>query len=160
MTQDLSKLKEQLQGVRTAMLATRTKDGLLHSRPMYVQDLDESGHIWFLGQERPGNAQNVMVDSNVNVSLCDAEKGVFVSIAGTAVTSENKKDIEEHTSKIDEDWFPKDRKDRTLVAIRVQIQEAEAWDSEEHRMVQIFGLSEALSQPQSYEKSGDRQSLQ
>lgn len=153
MNNDFKALKEKLHGVRTVMLATRTKDGLIHSRPMYLQDFDDSGHIWFIGKAKAENSQEVMVDPNVNVSICDLQNKVFVSIAGTAITSENQEDVSKHKSKIDEDWFPKNTEDQTLVAIRVQIQEAEAWDADEHRMVQIFGLSEALSQPPSYEKS-------
>ncbi len=42
-----AKLYAMIKDIRIAMMTTIDADGMLHSRPMYAQEADEHGDLWF-----------------------------------------------------------------------------------------------------------------
>ncbi len=43
----LGTLRDMVMDIRVAMITTEGTDGAMHSRPMYLQQVEEDGDLWF-----------------------------------------------------------------------------------------------------------------
>jgi len=141
----LEKLFTIIHHVKFAMLTTVNPDGTLHSRPMINKQADSfHGELWFFTQRSAYKVAEVKEGSReVNVSYSDPEHQSYVSISGRADL------IDDNTKKRDlwndslKAWFPKGLDDPDLTLLRVNIVEAEYWDSSSSIMQKLYGLAKA-----------------
>jgi len=142
---DLEKLFKIIHNVKFAMLTTVNEDGTLHSRPMINEQADSiHGELWFFTHRSAYKVTEVNKGSQeVNVSYSDQEHQSCVSISGRAnLVDDNtkKKDLWNDSLKT---WFPKGLDDPDLTLLRVNIAEAEYWDSSLTVMKKLYGLAKA-----------------
>ena len=126
--------------VPVAMLTTTSSRGWLRSRPMIAQRIPFDGSLWFLTSRVAAKAGDIRDRRQVNVSYASPERDCYVSITGIATLSDDRERARAIWNADYEPWFPNGVEDPDLVAIRVEAEEAEYWDSTTKKMVRVTEL--------------------
>jgi general stress protein 26 len=137
------KLYAMIKDMRIAMMTTIDTEGLMHSRPMYSQEADEHGDLWFFTQIQSPKTTEISRDNEVNLSYSDPDKQHYVSVFGTAEIVRDKKEIEEKWSEGMRAWFPNGTDDPQIALIRVHPVRGEYWDSPNSTILHLYGTVKA-----------------
>ncbi|HEV2557997.1 MAG TPA: pyridoxamine 5'-phosphate oxidase family protein [Microvirga sp.] len=137
------KLYAMIKDMRIAMMTTIDTEGLMHSRPMYSQEADEHGDLWFFTQIQSPKTTEISRDNEVNLSYSDPDKQHYVSVFGTAEIVRDKKKIEEKWSEGMRAWFPNGTDDPQIALIRVHPVRGEYWDSPNSTILHLYGTVKA-----------------
>ena len=137
------KLYELIKDVKICMMTTAEPDGSLHSRPMYNQEADEAGDLWFFTQIQSGKTGEIVQDQHVNLGYCDPGKQHYVSVSGKAEIVRDKGRIQDKWSEGMRAWFPKGTDDPQIALIRVHPERGEYWDSPSSTLVHLYGYVKA-----------------
>ncbi|MFZ5468000.1 MAG: pyridoxamine 5'-phosphate oxidase family protein [Myxococcota bacterium] len=142
------RLRKLIEGKHVAMLTTVEEDGSLHSRPMWAQEIDSQGNLWFLTPTDSAKVHEVEHNAHVNVSFADVEQDRYVSISGVAQAWKDPARTERLSSQLDPAWFPSGRLP-AMTLLRIVISRAQYWDRALQRMTQIgdFGAGAAAPLP-------------
>jgi general stress protein 26 len=143
------KLYELIKDVKIAMMTTVDTDGTLHSRPMYNQDADEHGDLWFFTKINSPKTTELSRDNEVNLGYCDPSKQHYVSVSGKAEIVRDRAKIEEKWSEGLRTWFPGGKDDPTIALIRVHPARGEYWDSPSSTVLHLYGYAKAALTGQS-----------
>lgn len=138
------KLYELIKDVKIAMMTTVDTDGTMHSRPMYNQEADEHGDLWFFTQAQSPKLTEISRDNEVNLAYANPEKQHYVSVAGKAEIVRDKAKIEEKWSEGLRAWFPEGKDDPKIALIRVHPAKGEYWDSPSSTLVHLYGYAKAV----------------
>jgi general stress protein 26 len=139
-----AKLYEMIRDIKIAMMTTIDTDGMLHSRPMYNQDADEHGDLWFFTQIQSPKITEISRDNEVNLAYSDPDKQHYVSVFGTAEIVRDKAKIEEKWSEGLRSWFPNGTDDPQIALIRVHPVKGEYWDSPNSTVLHLYGYAKAV----------------
>lgn len=142
--ESIEKLKELTEGIDFCMLTT-IDDGSLRSRPMSTQEFDGNGDLWFFTSDTTHKIEEIIKDDRVNVAYSHPSKSTYVSLSGRAEVVRDKAKSEELWSPILKVWFPEGLNDPSLVLLRVNIENAEYWETTSGTIVQMFGFVKALA---------------
>lgn len=126
---DLTKLRELLSSFSTAMMVTRTGDDHLHTRPMALAQVEESGTIWFITADESSKVREIVHDTRVHL-VFQNERSLYLSVNGIATPVHDKQKVEELWKEPFRVWFPHGKDDARIVLIAVEPQDAEYWDSQ------------------------------
>ncbi len=142
---DQQKLWELIKDTRFGMLVHRHSDGMLHAHPLTTQnkDVDEDATLYFFIPKDGDIARHVATDNVVNVSYANTSDDSYVSIAGHAAMLEDQVKKEALFNTFAKAWFPKGVTDPNLGLLTVQIVDAEYWDVDDSKMVQLFKMAKA-----------------
>ncbi|MDB5388480.1 MAG: ral stress protein [Planctomycetaceae bacterium] len=121
------KLQELLREFGTAMLVTRTPNGLLRSRPMALADVQPDGTLWLLTDRHSGKLDEIESDHHVNVTAQSSSK--FLSLSGTAAPVDDRQKVAELWKESWKVWFPGGKTDPSLVLLRIDGDKGEYWDN-------------------------------
>ena len=144
-TNDHAKLWELIKDTRFGMLTHRHSDGLLNSHPLTTQNksVDEAATLYFFVPKDGEIVRHVAEDNVVNVAYANTDKDSYVSIAGRASLLEDQAKKEELFTKMAQAWFPKGVTDPNLGLLAVHIVNAEYWDVDDSKMVQLLKMAKA-----------------
>lgn len=140
----IEKLGELIEGIDFAMLTT-IDNGVLRSRPMSTQDFDFDGDLWFFTSSKTHKIEEIQKDNRVNVSYAAPDDNTYVSVSGTAEVVNDQAKIDEYWSEIHRAWFPEGKDSPDLVLLKVNVEQAEYWDSPSSTIVQVAGFLKALA---------------
>ena len=141
--ESIKKLNELIEEISIAMLTTND-GGVLRSRPMDTQEIDEDGTMWFLTGKDSHKDEEIKKDSRVNVSYASNSKSSYVSVSGNGEISNDREKIAELWSPEHKAWFPEGKDDPNIRILKVKIEQAEYWDSSSNTFVQAAGFLKAL----------------
>jgi general stress protein 26 len=132
-----------IKSVRIAMLTTQDEAELV-SRPMSSLARPEDGCIYFvtrmnakvgeLGQQTP-----------VNLAYADTGKNLYVSVSGTATTSQDREKLRELWSMWVEAWLPEGPDAPDVALVTVVPEHAKIWDSTSSRLVYAGKVIKAVA---------------
>ena len=145
-------LGEQIADIRFAMLTTRDRAGRLCSRPMTTQQNRFDGTIWFLTDRRTHPAEDIAADPQVNVGYVDSEDQRYVSVTGVASLVEDRRKVREFWQPAYAVWFPAGPDDPNLELLRIQVEQADYWDSPSSWAGRLLAFAKALA-------TGDKSAL-
>ncbi len=139
----IDELSERVKEVRTAMVTTSDTQGLLASRPLTVQRIDERGDVYFIvGRDADwATAGQVM-----NVSLVD-ESRTWISVVGRAEYVEGTSLLSDLWDEMTDTFFPDGP--ASAVALQVHADRWEYWTAP-NKLAQLAGMAKAFlmdSQP-------------
>ncbi|MBB2963038.1 pyridoxamine 5'-phosphate oxidase family protein [Methylobacterium sp. R2-1] len=137
------KLFELTKDVKVAMLTTADQNGTLNSRPMWNNEIDENGDIWFFTKLHSPKTAEIGRDNQVNLAYSDPSSQTYVSIAGKAEVIRDQKLIDEKWQESLKTWFPKGKDDPEVGLIRIHPEQGEYWDSPSSTMVHLYGYVKA-----------------
>jgi len=144
-TDEHAKLWDLIKDTRYGMLTHRHGDGQLHSHPLTTQNkkVDEGATLYFFIPKDGEIARHVASDPSVNIAYANTEADSYVSVAGSASLLEDPAKKEELFTSMAKAWFPKGVTDPNLGLLAVRIVEAEYWDVEDSKMVQLLKMAKA-----------------
>jgi general stress protein 26 len=140
----IEKLNGLIEDIDFAMLTTVDTDGVLRSRPMSTQEVEFDGTLWFFTSDKTHKVEEIEKDNRVNASYAEPKDNVYVSVSGTASIVRDKAKMEELWNPILKAWFPKGLDDPNICLLKVDVEQAEYWDSPSSTLVQVAGFVKAM----------------
>lgn len=125
----IPKLGELIKDIRFAMFTTVDAEGVLRSRPMTTQQMEFDGDLWFFTRVDTAKVEDVRQYKQVNVSYAAPDDQRYVSVMGSAEVIDDRVKMEEFWNPAYKVFFPDGLGDTRLRLIRVEVREAEYWDS-------------------------------
>lgn len=150
---ELERVWDKIKDVRVAMLTTVEPDGSLRSRPMYTQQAEFSGDLWFFTADDSGKVAEIRADSDVNLAYVEPKDSRYVSVTGRAELVKDAAKMDELWSPALKAWFKGGREDPYLALLRVTVLEAEYWDDTRSTMSQLFGMAKAALGRETYDSA-------
>ncbi|RZL62795.1 MAG: general stress protein [Variovorax sp.] len=144
-TNEHAKLWELIKDTRFGMLTHRHDDGELHSHPLTTQNksVDEGATLYFFIPKDGDIARHVVGDPSVNVAYANTDDDSYVSVTGRATMLDDQAKKEELFNPAAKAWFPGGVTDPNLGLLAVTILNAEYWDVDDSKMVQLFKMAKA-----------------
>lgn len=142
-------LWEMIEGIRFGMLAHRGDSGGLHAHPLTTlnraRDADRDAEALFFFIPKDGEIyQRLQRDPQVVVTYADPSKDRYVSVSGRATWIEDLERKKDLWSAATQAWFPQGPQDPNVALLAVQIEDAEYWDVQESKMVQLWKMARAV----------------
>lgn len=142
--ESLEKLKELTEGIDLCMLTTIHK-GILRSRPMSTQEMSDDGVLWFFTSDDTAKVDEIDGDNRVNLSYAKPDDSTYVSISGRAAVNHDKNKMKELWNPVLTAWFPDGLDQPDLALLKVEVEQAEYWETTSGKLVQLFGFVKALT---------------
>ncbi len=139
-----NKFVELVKGVKFAMLTTQTPEGHLRSRPMYTQDAEFDGELWFFTDGASGKVDEIHDHPQVNVAYAKPEANTFLSVTGKAEVVKDQQKIHEYWNPMLKAFFPDGPDDPDLVLLRVAVEDAEYWQGERNPAVRLANFAKTF----------------
>ena len=138
-----AKLWDLIKDTRFGMLTHRHDDGQLHSHPLTTQNkkVDEGATLYFFVPKDGDIVRHVATDGSVNVAYANTDADSYVSVSGQASVLEDPAKKEELFNPAAKAWFPGGPTDPNLALLAVRILEAEYWDVDDSKMVQLLKMA-------------------
>lgn len=137
---EIRKLDEMINDIKFAMLTTIDTEGSIRSRPMMTPPMRFEGSLWFFTGRSTGKVHSIENDQRVNVTYVSADDSKYVSISGRAKLVDDPEKAKELWKPEYETWFPKGLKDPDLSLIKIDVDEAEYWESPSGNYVRVEGF--------------------
>lgn len=158
--ENIKKLGELIKDIKVAMLTTVGPASDLHSCPMMTQDVDFDGDLWFFTKKSSGKIANIETDPHVNVVYSSPKNQTYVSVTGKAEVVQDREKIEELWSPAHNLWFEGGKEDPDLVLLRVEVENAEYWESPSSPVVYIMGFAKSLITGKKPPKLGEHEKIE
>ncbi|MEO6095852.1 MAG: pyridoxamine 5'-phosphate oxidase family protein [Fibrobacteria bacterium] len=139
-----SELLRKIRHIKFAMMTTEGEGRTLHSRPMATLEAAESGAFWFFTGRSSLKVREIENDTRVNLAYVSSDNETFVSVAGEAQVIEDGAKAKALWNPLMKAWFPDGLDDPELVLIRVDVDEAEYWDTSSKKMVTLIRFAKSL----------------
>jgi general stress protein 26 len=136
----LQKIGELVDGIHIAMMTTVAKDGTMSSRPMAAQDVKEfkeTGTMWFLTRTGSEKVEEIAEDRHVMLTFAEPKKSTYVVLKGVGRVSADRGKIKELWNPMYKAWFPKGEDDPEIAVLRVDVKEADYWESTSGKIVMM-----------------------
>ncbi len=131
----VDKLRELAEAARTCMFATRLAEVPFQVCPMYLQQVDVQGCLWFFsGADSEHNAA-VEADSRVQLIFSEPKDTKYVVVYGNASVETDRGKIDELWNQMVKAWFPDGKDDPNLTLLKVRPLKAHYWDTENGKMI-------------------------
>ena len=150
----IRRLRVLLKDLTVGMFVTQTLDGVIHTRPMLVQELDEQGWLWFLTDRSSRKACELSRNPEAAVLFQSPQGDRYVSVHGTAVVVKDALKLKRIWNPTYRAWFPKGKRDPELVLIAVRIARVDYWLVPRSRLSRVFGAATAVVTGRRYEAGG------
>ncbi len=153
--QDLEKIRQIVEEVRTCMFITQSDTDGLRARPMATASYDEHGNIWFMTDKNSEKIEELNNLQPVVLTYSNTSTNTYLSITGRAEVSdslEKKKELFSIFAKI---WFPDGPESDKLGLIKFVPIQAEYWDSPDSSIVQLYRMGKSLVTGSSYQAKND-----
>ena len=141
-TEAVERLGELIRDIRTAMLTTMTPGGSPHSRPMATQDANFAGELWFFTSVNSRKVKEISRAPSVAVTYASPGKESYVALTGTASVVEDSARAHAMWNPAYKAWFT-GPDDPTLRLIRIDVHDAEYWDTPGGKIASLLQLAKA-----------------
>ena len=158
---DLATLWKLIKDTRFGMLTHRHGDGMLNSHPLTTQNgaHDQHDTLYFFAPKNGDIAQHVTQDGVVNVAYANTDADSYVSVAGHASLLDDPAKKMALFSPAAKVWFPIGSTDPNLGLLAVRMANAEFWNVDDSKMVQIFKMAKAAVTGETPKHLGEHKSI-
>jgi general stress protein 26 len=133
-----------LKEIKVGMLTTSSENHELHSRPMFLVQEEYEGVIWLFAHRDAHKIEEVANHPFVNLNFANTAKGNFVALSGTASVEEGGTQFDALWSYDVKVWFSEsENPKKDAVLIRVDVNQAEVWDSVKGMLTKAVKLTKA-----------------
>jgi len=147
----LKRVNQLVEEIRTCMFTTESNHGGLRSRPMATAACDDDGTIWFFTDDDSAKIDELKNHQPVLLSYARPSDNSYVSITGNAMISHDQQKKEEIFSVISKAWFPEGPESKDLALLKFTPTKAEYWDSSDSSIIQLYRIGKALLTGNTYE---------
>jgi len=148
--ENIKKLQELIEDVEFAMLTTVDDEGTLRARPMATQKVDFDGDLWFFTKKDSPKVDEIEREHEVCAAYSRPDKQHYVSMSGKARITQDRKKMEELWNPTLKAWFPDGLDDPQIALLKVEVTQAEYWDTPNSTVVHLIGLAKAVVTGESY----------
>ncbi len=120
-------MRRLLKDMPIGMLTTQTSDGVTHSRPMVVDEIDECGWLWFLTDRASRKTLELIQNPQTTIAFQSQTGDRYVSVQGTAVIVQDAAKVKRMWKPALRAWFPRGRGETEVVLVAVRVARAEYW---------------------------------
>jgi general stress protein 26 len=145
MKDEIAKLYETIDDIKTAMMTTRRRDGHLESRAMATQKRAAGADLWFVTSDDSPKVRAIEGDPHINLAYY--QDGNWISVSGTATLSRDPRKIRDLYAPDWKAWFPEEGDPRhgtpddpRLVLIGVQAEAAMFFEMNKPKPVVIYEM--------------------
>ena len=128
---------------RIAML-TAEEDGRLVSRPMACIARPEENRIYFVTRVDAAVGE-IGGSVPVNLGFSDTHKNTYLSVAGTASSSQDRAKLRELWSVWVEAWLPQGPDGDDVALVTVEPEEARLWDATSSNLIYVAKVLKAVA---------------
>lgn len=126
----IAKIKELVGKAETCFFCTAaTVPGSTGARPMSVQQVDDSGNLWFLSADDSHKNQELLSDSATQLFFQGSPHSDFLTLAGNATITRDKEKIKELWEPIVKTWFTEGVDDPRITALKFTPTSGYYWDT-------------------------------
>jgi general stress protein 26 len=138
-------LKQMLKEFDTALLTSITPEGLLHARPMAVQDPEEvpDCDLWFVTSTESAKAGEIAQERQVGVGAYRSRDRSWLSISAWAAFERDEALIRRLFKPSWKAWFVNGPDDPTIVILKLMVERAEYWEPEGGRARVLYEMLKA-----------------
>ncbi|MFT3695250.1 MAG: pyridoxamine 5'-phosphate oxidase family protein [Kofleriaceae bacterium] len=132
----IEKIRELVKQSPTCFFCTAIVGGQpFETRPMSVQTVDDEGYLWFLSANDSAHVMELARSPFVQLLFKGSSHSDFLSLWGTATTSQDKQKIHELYEPIMKTWFTEGENDPRITVIKFAPQQGYYWDTKHNRAV-------------------------
>jgi general stress protein 26 len=128
-SEKLQQLQSWIRGIPVAMLTTEDRHGQLRSRPMVALDDMMDDALWFFSDASSQKIDDIHGHHAVNLCYADPSTNKYVSVTGRARLVRDRERMRSLWRSSLRNWFSKEADDPELVLLKVEVIEAEMWQS-------------------------------
>jgi len=125
----MSRLRDLITNIRIAMVTTEGADGTLHSRPMYAQQAEADGDLWFATSRGSDLVKELREKARILATFSDTSSQRYVVIRGEGHEHNDQAKIQELWNPRMAAWFPSGPNDPDLTLVHLHAERADVWDS-------------------------------
>lgn len=125
----VAKLKELAEDIGTCMFCTELSVRPFPTRPMALQEVDDSGNLWFISSAKSNKNFEIQHDNDVQLIFAKNQNVHFLSIYGQATIYKDRAHIDEVWSPVAKAWFEEGKDDPEVTVIKVTPTDAYYWDT-------------------------------
>ena len=148
-TPDMRVIGEIIDSATICMLTTRNHAGGLCSRPMYTQEADENGNLWFFTSTSSHLVSEIRNNHDVQITYSSG-KEKFISASAKAFEVFDRARMQELWSPLMNAWFPEEIDTPELVLLRLELQDVEYWVTPSSPVTKVAGFFKAMVSDQPY----------
>lgn len=143
--ESIDTLWNMIKGIRVTMMTTLDDNGRLNSRPMATLSHAgfEDGTLWFFTRADSEKVSEIDRHWRVNLAYAEPDKQDYVSLSGIAEVVRDREKIHFLWREIMTTWFPQGPDDPEIALLKVNVDQAEYWDSPSSAMVHAYGYVKA-----------------
>ena len=136
----IKKLKEIAESAGTCMFGTNLFKFPQSARPMALQEVDETGRLWFISSTE--SHKNTEIENDNRVSLIFQNNGSykFLTVSGYAQIHTDKPTIEKYWTSFANAWFD-GKDDPTVSIISVDPVDCNYWDTKDGKIISFIKMS-------------------
>jgi general stress protein 26 len=127
-----------------AMMTTE-EDGRLVSRPMYSVVRPDENAIYFVTRLDSAKVAEIRDRAPVNLGYANPGASEYVSLSGSAATSQDRAKLRELWSLFAEAWLPEGPDGDDVALITVTPEEAKFWDSTSSKLLRMIRMLKAAA---------------
>lgn len=133
-------LVELLEDLPIGMLTTYGPDGP-RSIPMARQEVEPSAEMWFITARDTRHVRDLA--SEPRVTLTFSSRDSWVALNGRATVVDDQAKLEELWNTFAEAWMPEGPENPNAVLLRVELDEAEYWDTPGGKVASLVSFAKA-----------------
>jgi general stress protein 26 len=138
MTSDQEKFAELVRDIPVGMLTTYGPDGP-RSVPMARQEVDPGAQLWFITARETQHVRDVAAEPRV--SLTFSARDSWVALTGRATVVDDREKLGELWNTFAEAWLPGGPDDPNATLLRVDVDEAEYWDTPGGKVASLLSFA-------------------
>lgn len=142
-TDEKERVRTLIKKAKFAMLATKGPDGRYHARPMATSEAEFDGTIWFLTYAETGKTHDIETEPEVLVTYSDNDNA-WISVTGTGSILRDREKVKELWSPAYKAWFPKGQDDPNIAIVKIDVENAEYWDSVSNKLVVAYAYAKSV----------------
>jgi general stress protein 26 len=138
-------LWELIKDIRFGMFTHRDAHGVLHAHPLTTlnKSVDENATLYFFVKSDSEIVSAVGNEQQVCVTYSDPSSDSYVSVSGEAHIDNDQAKKEELFTSMWKAWYPAGPTDPSLTLLTVRLRQAEYWETDDGKMVQLFKIAKA-----------------
>lgn len=136
----VNKLKELAEKAGTCMFTSNLSEFPHTARPMALQEVDETGKLWFISSTE--SHKNKEIENDNRVTLYFQKNGTyqFLAVSGHAQIYTDKSTIEKYWTNFANAWFD-GKDDPTVSIISVDPVDSDYWDTKDGKIISFIKMS-------------------
>lgn len=136
------KIWKLIKDIQVGMLVTLDGD-MPRARPMHLVQDEYDGTLWFFTRRSAEKVSETSTDHDVCLSFSDPDKGVYVSLSGTANLTDDRELIEKYWNPFVGAWFTGGKDDPDVALLEIKVTMGEHWKAKESKVFQLYEFAKA-----------------